>query len=83
VNAKDPRAGDGYTQFGRAIFDLNIDVICAHSPAAKGRVERAHQVLQDRLVKAALWGDIPRDRSAAVQMAEWPVGDGEDHEAAH
>jgi hypothetical protein len=51
VNAKDPKAGDGYTQFGRAMFDLNIDVICAHSPAAKGRVERAHQVLQDRLVK--------------------------------
>jgi hypothetical protein len=51
VNAKDPRAGDGYTQFGRAMFDLNIDVICANSPAAKGRVERAHQVLQDRLVK--------------------------------
>lgn len=51
VNAKDPRAGDGYTQFGRAMFDLNIDVICANSPAAKGRVERAHQTLQDRLVK--------------------------------
>ena len=51
VNAKDPRAGDGYTQFGRAMFDLNIDVICANTPAAKGRVERAHQTLQDRLVK--------------------------------
>lgn len=31
--------------------DLNIDVICANTPGAKGRVERAHQVLQDRLVK--------------------------------
>ncbi len=31
--------------------DLNIDVICANTPAAKGRVERAHQRLQDRLVK--------------------------------
>ena len=31
--------------------DLNIDVICANTPAAKGRVERAHQTLQDRLVK--------------------------------
>ena len=51
VNAKDPRAGDGYTQFGRAMFDLNIDVICANSPATKGRVERAHQLLQDCLVK--------------------------------
>jgi len=51
VNAKRPKAGDGFTQFGRAMTDLNIDVICANTPAAKGRVERAHQTLQDRLVK--------------------------------
>jgi transposase len=51
VNAKRPKAGDGFTQFGRAMSDLNIDVICANTPAAKGRVERAHQTLQDRLVK--------------------------------
>jgi len=51
VNAKQPKAGDGYTQFGRAMADLNVDVICANTPAAKGRVERAHQTLQDRLVK--------------------------------
>jgi len=51
VNAKRPKAGDGFTQFGRAMSDLNIDVICANTPAAKGRVERAHQTLQDRLVR--------------------------------
>jgi transposase len=51
VNAKEALAGVGFTQFGRAMKDLNIDVICANSPAAKGRVERAHQTLQDRLVK--------------------------------
>lgn len=51
VNAKNPKAGDGFTQFGRAMHDLNIDVICANTPDAKGRVERAYQVLQDRLVK--------------------------------
>ena len=51
VNAKSPKAGDGFTQFGRAMSELNIDVICANTPAAKGRVERAHQTLQDRLVK--------------------------------
>jgi hypothetical protein len=51
VNAKNPTAGDGFTQFGRAMSDLNIDVIYANTPAAKGRVERAHQTLQDRLVK--------------------------------
>jgi hypothetical protein len=51
VNAKDPKAGDGYTQFGRALSDLNVDIICANTAAAKGRVERANQTLQDRLVK--------------------------------
>ena len=41
----------GLTQFGRAMEDLGIQVICANSPQAKGRVERANQTLQDRLVK--------------------------------
>jgi hypothetical protein len=41
----------GETQFGRAMRELNVDVICANSPQAKGRVERAHKTLQDRLVK--------------------------------
>src|SRR5438445_12420770 len=39
------------TQFGRALDALNIDIICANSSQAKGRVERAHKTLQDRLVK--------------------------------
>jgi hypothetical protein len=39
------------TQFGRALYELNIDIICANTPQAKGRVERANQTLQDRLVK--------------------------------
>ncbi len=43
--------GDGHTQFARALYELNIDGICANTPAAKGRVERAHLTLQDRLVK--------------------------------
>jgi hypothetical protein len=43
--------GEGHTQFGRALYELNIDGICANTPAAKGRVERAHLTLQDRLVK--------------------------------
>lgn len=41
----------GVTQFGRALGELNIDIICARSPRAKGRVERANLTLQDRLVK--------------------------------
>ena len=43
--------GDRITQFGRALEELNIDIICANSPQAKGRVERAFGTLQDRLVK--------------------------------
>jgi len=39
------------TQFGRACKELDIDIICAHSPQAKGRVERNNQTQQDRLVK--------------------------------
>jgi hypothetical protein len=42
---------DGVTQFGRAMRELNVEVICANSSQAKGRVERAHKTLQDRLVK--------------------------------
>jgi transposase len=41
----------GMTQFGRAMQELDIQIICANTPQAKGRVERANQTLQDRLVK--------------------------------
>ena len=51
VNSKDAVTGEGITQFGRALSALNIDIICANSPQAKGRVERAFATLQDRLVK--------------------------------
>jgi hypothetical protein len=51
VNSKDAAGGDRITQFGRALSELNIDIICANSPQAKGRVERAFGTLQDRLVK--------------------------------
>lgn len=39
------------TQFGRAMQELDIQVICANTPQAKGRVERVIQTLQDRLPK--------------------------------
>ena len=51
VNHPGALGGDGMTQFGRALHALNIDIICANSSQAKGRVERAHKTLQDRLVK--------------------------------
>src|SRR5438552_7519799 len=51
VNHPGALGGDGMTQFGRALHALNIDIICANSSQAKGRVERAHKTLQDRRVK--------------------------------
>jgi hypothetical protein len=51
VNHEGAIGGDGMTQFGRALDALNIEIICANSSQAKGRVERAHKTLQDRLVK--------------------------------
>lgn len=39
------------TQFGRAMKELSIELIYARTPQAKGRVERSHGTLQDRLIK--------------------------------
>lgn len=41
----------GVTQLGRALKELDVELICANSPQAKGRVERLFRTLQDRLVK--------------------------------
>jgi hypothetical protein len=70
VNAKDAAGGDGATQFGRALRELNVDILCANSPQAKGRVERAFGTLQDRLVKSlpsrkrgnCVWPALPQLR---------------------
>lgn len=51
VNRQENAEGRGYTQFGRALFELNIDILCANTSQAKGRVERMNGTLQDRLVK--------------------------------
>src|SRR5579872_1809917 len=42
---------DALTQFGRALSELGIELIRAHSPQAKGRVERSFGTAQDRWVK--------------------------------
>src|SRR6202163_2422068 len=39
------------SHFGRALRELGIEWIAAHSPQAKGRMERLFETLQDRLVK--------------------------------
>lgn len=51
LNTPKVSPGDGLTDFGRAMQELGIQIICANTPQAKGRVERANQTLQDRLTK--------------------------------
>jgi len=51
VNKQGALSGTGLTQFGRAMKQLDIKLIYANTPQAKGRVERSNRVLQDRLVK--------------------------------
>ncbi len=50
VAKKDAKGGQGMTQFGRALAEMNIEILCASSSEAKGRVERVNRTLQDRLV---------------------------------
>ena len=75
VNAKDCRSGDGLTEFGRVCQRLDIEAIHALTPQAKGRVERANQTLQDRLVKEMRLRGISsiKDAQAFVPafMAAW------------
>lgn len=56
--AKPSKHMTGMTQFGRALAELNIEILCANSSQAKGRVERANRTLQDRLVKELRIADV-------------------------
>lgn len=51
VNREEIKKGLGITHFGKILKELDITLICANSPQAKGRVERKNGVFQDRLVK--------------------------------
>lgn len=51
VNREELKKGTGITHFGKVLKGLGIELICAHSPQAKGRVERRNGVFQDRLIK--------------------------------
>ena len=68
INTEEPVAGNGLTQFGRALETLDIEGIHANTPQAKGRVERVNQTLQDRLVKEMRLRNIntPEDGNAFV-----------------
>jgi len=63
--------GSGFTQFGRAMQELDIQIICANSPQAKGRVERANQTLQDRLVKELRLRGIADIQAANAYLPEF------------
>ena len=63
----------GNTQFGRAMSELNIDILCANTPQAKGRVERAHLTLQDRLVKELRLRDLSAPEVANAYLPEFVV----------
>jgi len=58
------------TTFGRACEKLGIEIITAHSPQAKGRVERNHGVYQDRLVKLLALREITTIEAANVFLAD-------------
>jgi len=70
ASVADQLAGKGpQTQFGRAMEQLGVELILAHSPQAKGRVERMNGVLQDRLVKALRLAGI-KDLESANRFLE-------------
>lgn len=64
-------SGTGLTQFGRAMTELDIEIICANTPQAKGRVERVNQTLQDRLVKELRLRGISDPERANAYLPEF------------
>jgi len=58
------------TRFQRAMEQLDVEVIAAHSPEAKGRVERLFGTLQDRLIKELRLAGISRMKEANCFLQE-------------
>jgi DNA-binding Lrp family transcriptional regulator len=71
INREGALSGEGITQFGRAMKELDIKMIYANSPQAKGRVERANRTLQDRLVKELRLRDISTIEEANAFLPEF------------
>ena len=71
VNSRSSIYKDPVTQFKRALDSLGIDLICANSPQAKGRVERANQTFQDRLVKELRLKGIDHYQAANAFLPEF------------
>jgi len=59
------------SQFGRALGELGVELIAAHSPQAKGRVERLFKTVQDRLVKELRLAGIATLEAANRFLEEW------------
>ena len=59
------------SQFERALDELGVEVIHAHSPQAKGRIERLFGVLQDRLVKEMRLRGIKTKEEANAFLREY------------
>jgi len=55
---------DTLTQFERAMTELNTGIVHAHSPQAKGRVEKLFKTLQDRLIKELRLNNISTTKEA-------------------
>jgi hypothetical protein len=70
INTPENKNG-GETQFQRAVRELGIELICANSPQAKGRVERANGILQDRLVKELRLRGISDIETANAYLPEF------------
>ena len=71
VNHSNVTTTEAQTQFERALEELGIELICAYSPQAKGRVERANQTLQDRLVKELRLAGINDYQEANVFLRDY------------
>jgi transposase len=71
INHPNAVSGEGLTQFARAMKELDIELICANSPQAKGRVERMNQTLQDRLPKELRLRGISDPITANVYLSEF------------
>jgi len=71
VNVPSTGSGEALTQFGRAMQELDIQIICANTPQAKGRVERVIQTLQDRLPKEMRLGGIANMTDGNAYLPEF------------
>jgi hypothetical protein len=73
VNAKDAQSGDGKTEFGRVAERLDIALIYAMTPQAKGRVERANRTMQERLLLELRLRNISTIADANAYLSEFIV----------